>query len=220
MREHDVPDWYIWSCKKIKYMFPKAHAAAYVMMAWRVAYCKVSYPLAYYCAYFSIRANAFDYEKMAMGRDKLEYFIDDYKNVRNNYKFLRLKEFKESDYEAIGKSFSKSAKNNGMTVQTCFEERNLVEYGFIQADCLGKELAERLTGKTKFKKWKARSGGKCNCVEMADIGAYNTCKHFCKYCYANYDEKIVAQNNKLHDVNSSLLIGKLAEDDIIKRRKN
>ena len=139
-------------------------------------------------------------------------FIDDYKNVRNNYKFLRLKEFKESDYE--------SAKNNGMTVQTCFEERNLVEYGFIQADCLGKELAERLTGKTKFKKWKARSGGKCNCVEMADIGAYNTCKHFCKYCYANYDEKIVAQNNKLHDVNSSLLIGKLAEDDIIKRRKN
>ena len=147
-------------------------------------------------------------------------FIDDYKNVRNNYKFLRLKEFKESDYEAIGKSFSKSAKNNGMTVQTCFEERNLVEYGFIQADCLGKELAERLTGKTKFKKWKARSGGKCNCVEMADIGAYNTCKHFCKYCYANYDEKIVAQNNKLHDVNSSLLIGKLAEDDIIKRRKN
>ena len=83
MREHDVPNWYIWSCKKIKYMFPKAHAAAYVMMAWRVAYCKVFYPLAYYCAYFSIRANAFDYEKMAMGRDKLEYFIDDYKNKKS-----------------------------------------------------------------------------------------------------------------------------------------
>ena len=83
MREHDVPDWNIWSCKKIKYMFPKAHAAAYVMMAWRVAYCKVFYPLAYYCAYFSIRANAFDYEKMAMGRDKLEYFIDDYKNKKS-----------------------------------------------------------------------------------------------------------------------------------------
>lgn len=79
MREHDVPDWYIWSCQKIKYMFPKAHAAAYVMMAWRVAYCKVFYPLAYYCAYFSIRAGAFDYEKMAMGRDKLEYFIADYR---------------------------------------------------------------------------------------------------------------------------------------------
>lgn len=84
MREHDVPDWYIWSCKKIKYMFPKAHAAAYVMMAWRVAYCKVFYPMAYYCAYYSIRASAFDYEKMAVGRDKLEYYIDLYKTKKSN----------------------------------------------------------------------------------------------------------------------------------------
>ena len=64
MKEVGVPDWYIWSCKKIKYMFPKAHAAAYVMMAWRIAYCKVNYPLAYYAAYFSIRASAFSYEIM------------------------------------------------------------------------------------------------------------------------------------------------------------
>ncbi len=83
MLEHDVPDWYIWSCKKIKYMFPKAHAAAYVMMAWRVAYCKVFHPLAYYCAYFSIRADAFDYEKMAMGRDKLEHYMDDYRKKKS-----------------------------------------------------------------------------------------------------------------------------------------
>ncbi|WP_194608822.1 PolC-type DNA polymerase III [Clostridium vitabionis] len=72
MKKHDVPDWYIWSCKKIKYMFPKAHAAAYVMMAWRIAYCKIYYPLAYYAAFFSIRANAFDYEKMCQGRERLE----------------------------------------------------------------------------------------------------------------------------------------------------
>ncbi len=71
MKAHDVPDWYIESCKKIKYMFPKAHAAAYVMMAWRVAYCKVFYPLAYYAAYFSIRTNAFDYETMCFGKDHL-----------------------------------------------------------------------------------------------------------------------------------------------------
>ena len=75
----NVPDWYIWSCKKIKYMFPKAHAAAYVMMAWRIAYCKVNYPLAYYAAFFSIRASAFSYEIMCRGQRHLENVIEDYK---------------------------------------------------------------------------------------------------------------------------------------------
>ena len=78
MTEHGVPDWYIWSCQKIKYMFPKAHAAAYVMMAWRIAYCKVFYPLAYYAAYFSIRATGFNYELMCQGKERLEYFYKDY----------------------------------------------------------------------------------------------------------------------------------------------
>lgn len=79
MKKEGVPDWYIWSCKKIKYMFPKAHAAAYVMMAWRIAYCKVNYPLAYYSAYFSIRASGFSYAIMCQGREKLEYYMDDYR---------------------------------------------------------------------------------------------------------------------------------------------
>lgn len=79
MAEHNVPDWYIWSCKKIKYMFPKAHAAAYVMMAWRIAYCKIYHPLAYYCAFFSIRASAFSYEIMCQGQAHLEATLADYK---------------------------------------------------------------------------------------------------------------------------------------------
>ena len=79
MKKAGVPDWYIWSCKKIKYMFPKAHAAAYVMMAWRIAYCKVNYPLAYYAAFFSIRASAFSYEIMCQGRAHLETVMADYK---------------------------------------------------------------------------------------------------------------------------------------------
>ncbi len=79
MLAHDVPEWYIWSCEQIKYMFPKAHAAAYVMMAYRIAYCKVYYPLAYYAAYFSIRASAFSYELMCQGKERLEFYIRDYK---------------------------------------------------------------------------------------------------------------------------------------------
>ncbi len=76
MVSHGVPDWYIWSCKKIKYMFPKAHAVAYVMMGWRVAWFKVHHPLAYYAAYFGIRASAFSYETMCRGQVLLARELD------------------------------------------------------------------------------------------------------------------------------------------------
>ena len=79
MLAHGVPDWYVWSCEKIKYMFPKAHAVAYVMMAWRIAYCKIYHPLAYYAAFFSIRAKAFSYEIMCQGQRHLENIMADYK---------------------------------------------------------------------------------------------------------------------------------------------
>jgi DNA polymerase-3 subunit alpha (Gram-positive type) len=71
MKEHDVPDWYIKSCEKIKYMFPKAHAAAYVTNAFRIAWFKVHEPLAYYTAFFSIRADGFDYDIMCHGKERL-----------------------------------------------------------------------------------------------------------------------------------------------------
>ena len=145
-------------------------------------------------------------------------FIDDYKNVRKNFKILNYRELNENDYKVIGTSFSNSAKKHNIKVHTCAEIRNLIEYGFIKDECMSKELALKLTGKT-YKKWKARKNVPCECVEMVDIGVYNSCKHFCKYCYANFDEKQVNENYQKHNPKSSLLIGELKEDDIIKIRK-
>ena len=79
MKEHDVPDWYLWSCKKIKYMFPKAHAVAYVMMGIRIAWFKIHEPLAYYAAFFTIRATAFDYGLMCQGKEAIDNHIKAYK---------------------------------------------------------------------------------------------------------------------------------------------
>lgn len=142
-------------------------------------------------------------------------FIDDYKNVRNNKGYLNYKKLTDEDYRKLGISFYNSATKHKMTVQTCFEEKNLKEYGFVVSECISHQLAYILTGK-KYKTWSAR---KCNCVQTVDIGEYNSCLHFCKYCYANFDEKKVENNNKQHDPNSTMLIGCLQPQDIIKVRK-
>lgn len=99
MREHDVPEWYIESCKKIKYMFPKAHAVAYVTMAFRIAYYKVHYPLAYYATYFSVRADDFDADIMVGDRVPL----------------------KIKEYEAIGPDANAKEKNILTILEMCNE---------------------------------------------------------------------------------------------------
>lgn len=84
MQANNVPDWYIQSCNKIKYMFPKAHAVAYVMMAFRIAYFKVHYPEAFYIAYFTVRADDFDAELMTNGPDKIKRQIKDLESKGNS----------------------------------------------------------------------------------------------------------------------------------------
>lgn len=145
-------------------------------------------------------------------------FMDEYKNVRSNKNILKYRTFTREDYKKIGEAFSKSAMDNGMSVQTCFEDNDLTQYGFVKGECLSHELAYILTGK-KFKSSNVRKEKKCECVQMVDIGDYNSCMHMCKYCYANYDEKAVSSNFERHDDNSSLLIGSIQSDDVIKVRK-
>lgn len=142
-------------------------------------------------------------------------FLDEYKNVLENKDILGYREFNRKDYEEIGLSFSNSAIENGLTVQTCAEEETLFEYGFIQRDCITEDLVYKYAGVSLNEKWTARKG-KCNCIKMYDIGDYNSCKHYCKYCYANYNSRDIEKNVNNHDDDSSLLIGCLKPDDEIK----
>ena len=91
LKKHNVPNWYIDSCQKIKYLFPRAHATAYVIMAYRIAYCKVHYPLAYYCAYFSIRADEFDANEIIKGESHIKAQINELEKLSNERE-LDLKE--------------------------------------------------------------------------------------------------------------------------------
>ena len=145
-------------------------------------------------------------------------FLDNYKNVQKNLRYLQVKNFSNEDYKVIGLNFSRIAKEHHIIVQTCGEKKDLVEYGFIKDECLSRSLAYKLTGKN-FPRWQARNNKNCNCANMVDIGSYNSCLHLCKYCYANYDEDSIKRNVLEHDDNSSLLIGNLNSDDIIKVRK-
>ena len=134
-------------------------------------------------------------------------FVDDYKNVRNNH--LDYHEPSNEEYLKLKEAFEK----NDMKIVSCME--NKYQIGDEKDCCISIKYAFERTGKL-LKEWKARD---CQCVSMVDVGAYNSCLHGCKYCYANYDSKQIAKNYKLHNSKSSLLIGQLGLDDEIKVRK-
>ena len=131
-------------------------------------------------------------------------FVDDYKNVRNNH--LDYHEPSNEEYLKLKEAFEK----NDMKIVSCME--NKYHIGDEKDCCISIKYAFERTGKF-FKEWKARD---CHCVNMVDVGAYNSCLHGCKYCYANFDSKKIVSNYKMHDVNSSLLIGHLNLNDQVK----
>lgn len=143
-------------------------------------------------------------------------FMDEYKNVLKNKDVLKYRSICDKDLEILGLAFSSIASKNNMTVSTCGENRTLFEYGFINQECISKELVYEITGKEITEKWKGRKNKYCNCVHMYDIGMYNSCKHLCKYCYANYNEKEIEYNIENHNPNSPLIKGELKNDDIVK----
>lgn len=140
-------------------------------------------------------------------------FLDLYEKVRRNAPDLR--PTNEAEQRKIAEAFSKIGKENNIIIHACCEKSYLKEYGIDITGCMSQEIVEKAI-KNKLNTPKNNSKRpECNCLMGNDIGAYNTCMHLCKYCYANTDQNLVKENVKKHNPNSPFLIGELEFDDKI-----
>ena len=140
-------------------------------------------------------------------------FIDLYPKVKCNFK--EVSEVNLDDRMMLGKALIEIASNHGMTLKTCAEGNELAKYGADCNGCMRISDYEKAIGKRLNVVNKKGGRKECACYISCDIGAYNTCKHFCKYCYANAESKKVLNESRLHDPKSPFLIGNYREDDII-----
>ena len=144
-------------------------------------------------------------------------FIDLYEKTKKN--FPEAKEVSYQDQCLLTEKFVKIADTYGMKIRTCHEAEQLKVYGADTSGCLSKKVLEEAIGEKLIVSDNNLSREGCTCLLGNDIGTYNSCMHFCRYCYANYDKKLVIANAKKHDVNSPLLIGNIEEGDIIKKHQ-
>ena len=145
-------------------------------------------------------------------------FIDLYEKTKKNFPEVKEVSFDEQCY--ITKQFVKIAARHGMDIRLCHEDERLAFYGADVTGCLSKEVLEDAIGEQLIVPTSSKSREGCNCLLGNDIGAYNSCLHLCRYCYANFDKDIVLKNHKLHDPKSPLLIGKIEEGDEIREHKS
>jgi hypothetical protein len=147
-------------------------------------------------------------------------FLDcDYRNVKNNISSLNLTQLGYEEQIAIAVEFSKIAEKFGLIIDTCAEKIDLSEFGVTHASCIDIKLFEKILG-VQMKSEKDKTQRKeCFCNSAIDIGAYNTCLNGCKYCYANYNQKTVFENNFAHNPDSPLLFGDITAEDKITDRK-
>ena len=141
-------------------------------------------------------------------------FIDLYQKVLRN--FPKAKEVTTDERLIIGEEFAKIAEKYDIKMKTCVEGTLLDQFGFDSSGCMTTQVIEKAIGKNlKIPKGKYRIR-ECDCIFGRDIGAYNTCMHGCKYCYANFSTKLVKRNYKVHNPDSPILIGNVNCGDVIK----
>lgn len=145
-------------------------------------------------------------------------FVDLYKNTQKHQKELNLQPITKLQMKQLSQMFSELAKPYGIALQTCGESIDLSSYGVKNGACISKQLMESLLGRA-YDPPAGKAIRACNCLPTVDIGDYNACPHFCRYCYANYDEQEVRKRCLSHDPNASVLLGQITAQDHITVRK-
>lgn len=171
---------------------------------------------------YTLKSHIESFEKMAAilagyTNDCIISFIDLYEKTKRN--FLGVKAVTKEEQVVIAKEFVRIGKKYNIQIKTCVEGQELAKYGVDCNGCMTKTVIEKAIGVNLKVHQKKSTRGSCNCLLGNDIGAYNTCGHGCVYCYANYDEKTVINNMKLHNPKSPFLIGGNMDGDLVKEAK-
>ena len=140
-------------------------------------------------------------------------FIDLYEKVKRN--FPQAGTVTHQEHIKIGKTFAETGRRYGITIKACAEGTDLTPFGVDCAGCMTKETFEAAVGSRLNVPKKKSQRAECACVLGTDIGAYDTCGHLCRYCYANYNHENVRRNMRLHDPESPFLVGNIREGEVI-----
>ena len=144
-------------------------------------------------------------------------FIMLYEKVKTNFPEVKL--IPEKEQIQITEELVKIAKDFGMTIRPCGDSRHLTKTGADCSGCMTQKTFETAIGQNLILPPNPNNRKECACYITGDIGAYNTCGHLCRYCYANSDPQLVAQNMRRHDPHSPLITGNLLETDNVHQAK-
>ena len=146
-------------------------------------------------------------------------FVDFYAKTLRNTKDLYIKSLSREEMREIAEGMAQIAKNCGLVIETCAEQINLQDVGIRHGSCIDKKRIEKIAGCSLSVEKDKNQREACGCCESIDVGAYNTCRNGCRYCYANYHEEQVRKCIACYDVDSPLLCGRIEPEERVTDRK-
>lgn len=173
------------------------------------------YTMRYHMKYFRVLC-----DKLADYTEKCTIsFLDLYKNIQRSITPLGIRPPSSEQAEELAGYFSEIAKEHGIYIDTCAEDIDLSKYGIKHASCIDRHRLERIGNYKLAIERDKNQRAACGCISSIDLGAYNTCRNGCAYCYANFNQTLVNDCCGKHDPFSPLLYGEISADDIIKPRE-